>query len=61
MDSKVRFEGLGPYHLPAAQEVCATGQLNNGVTITFLLDTIGDGRELSAVNVQINACCADAL
>jgi hypothetical protein len=38
MGSKVRFEGLGPYHLPAAQEVCATAQLNNGVTITFLLD-----------------------
>ena len=52
---KVRFEGIGPFHLPIAQDASATGHLNNGVTVTFLLDTGGGGKELSAVNVQINA------
>jgi hypothetical protein len=55
MDSKVRFEGIGPFHLPVAQDASATGHLNNGVTVTFLLDTGGSGKELSAVNIQINA------
>ena len=50
-NSKVRFEGIGPFHLPIAQDASATGHLNNGVTVTFLLDT-------SAVNVQINADAA---
>jgi hypothetical protein len=55
MDSKVDFEGVGPFHLPVAQDASATGQPNNGVTVTFLLDTEGSGKDLSAVNVQINA------
>ena len=58
MDSKVRFDGMGPFHLLVAQDASATGHLNNGVTITFLLDTGGGGKELSAVNVQINADAA---
>jgi hypothetical protein len=55
MDSKVRFDGVGPFHLPVAQAASATGHLNNGVTVTFLLDAGGGGLDLSAVNVQINA------
>ena len=55
MDSTVRFEGMGPFHLPVAQDASAMGHLNNGVTITFLLDTGGGGKELSGVNVQVNA------
>jgi len=35
MDSKITFEGDGPFHLPTAQQATATGHLNNGVTITF--------------------------
>ena len=59
MDSTVRFAGLGPFHLPVAQDASAKGQLNNGVTVTFLLDTGGGGgNELSAVNVQISADAA---
>jgi hypothetical protein len=58
MDSKVRFEGMGPFHLPVAQEASATGQLNKGVTVTFLVDTGGGGKEMSAVIVQINADAA---
>jgi hypothetical protein len=58
MDNKVRFEGTGPFHLPVAQEASATGHLDNGVTVTFLVDVGGDGKELSAVNVQINADAA---
>jgi hypothetical protein len=58
MDSKVRFEGMGPFHLPIAQEASATGQLNKGVTVTFLVDTGGGGKEMSAVIVQINADAA---
>jgi hypothetical protein len=54
-NSKVRFEGIGPFHLPSAQDASATGHFNNGVTVTFLLDTGGGGKELSAVNVQITA------
>ena len=55
MESTVRFDGIGPFHLPVAEDASATGQLNTGVTVTFLLDTEGSGKELSAVNVQINA------
>ena len=55
MDSKVRFEGIGPFHLPVAEDASATGQLNNGVTVTFLLDAGRGGKDLSAVNVQITA------
>ena len=55
MDSKVRFEGIGPFHLPAAQDVPAMGHLNVGVTLTFLLDTGGGGTETSAVNVKVDA------
>jgi len=58
MDGKVRFEGLGPFQLPVAQEASATGYLDRGVTVTFLLDTGGGGKELSAVNVQSNADAA---
>jgi len=55
MDGNVRFEGRGPFQLPVAQEASATGHLDKGVTVTFLLDTGGGGKEMSAVNVQINA------
>ena len=55
MESTVRFEGMGSFHLPVAQDASATGHLNNGVTVTFLLDTGGGGKELSAVNVKVNA------
>ena len=58
MDGQVRFEGMGPFQLPVAQEASATGHRNKGVTITFMLDTAGGGKELSAVNVQINADAA---
>jgi len=58
MDGNVRFEGIGPFHLPIAQDASATGQLNNGVTPTFLFDTGGGGNQVSAVNVQINADAA---
>ncbi len=58
MNSTVRFEGVGPFHLPVAQDASATGQPNSGVTVTFLLDVGGGGKELSAVNVQINADAA---
>ena len=58
MEGNVRLEGIGPFHLPVAQDASATGQLNNGVTITFLLDTEGCGNQVSAVNVQINADAA---
>ena len=58
MDSKVHFEGIGPFLLPVAQDASAAGHLNNGVTVTFLLDTGGGGTDLSAVNVQINADAA---
>jgi hypothetical protein len=54
MDGKVRFEGMGPFQLPVAQEASATGHLDKGVTVTFLLNT-GGGQDLSAVNVRINA------
>ena len=57
MDGTVRFEGSGPFHLPIAQDASATGRLNNGVTVTFMLDT-GGGKELSAVNMQIDADAA---
>jgi hypothetical protein len=58
MDSSVRFEGIGPFHLPVAQDASATGQLDNGVTVTLLIDAGGVGKELSAVNPQINADAA---
>jgi hypothetical protein len=58
MEANVRFEGIGPFHLPVAQDASATGQLDNRVTITFLLDTEGGGNQVSAVNVQINADAA---
>ena len=58
MDSKVQFEGVGPFHLPVAQDASATGHLNNGVTVTFLLDAGGGGKDLSAINVQITADAA---
>jgi hypothetical protein len=58
MDGQVRFEGMGPFQLPVAQEASATGHRNKGVTITFMLDTAGGGKELSAVNVQINSDAA---
>jgi hypothetical protein len=35
MDSSVRFEGIGPFHLPVAQDASATGRLDNGVTVTL--------------------------
>ena len=56
MDSNVRFDGIGPFHLPVALDAFATGHLNSGVTVTFMLDT--GCKELSAVNVQINADAA---
>ena len=55
MDGKVRFEGTGPFQLPVAHEVSATGHFEKGVTVTFLLDTGGGGKEMSSVNVVINA------
>ena len=55
MDGKVRFEGIGPFQLPVAQDASATGHLDKGVTVTFLLDTRSSDKEMSAVNVQINA------
>ena len=55
MDGKVRFEGMGPFQLPVAQDASATGHLDKGVTVTFLLDTGSSDKEMSAVNVQINA------
>ena len=55
MDGKVRFEGAGPFQLPVAQDASATGHLDKGVTVTFLLDTGSSDKEMSAVNVQINA------
>ena len=55
MDGKVRFEGMGPFQLPVAQDASATGHLNKGVTVTFLLDTGSSDKEMSAVNVEINA------
>ena len=58
MDGKVRFEGMGPFRLPVAHDATATGHLDKGVTVTFLLDTGGGGKEMSAVNVQINADAA---
>ena len=58
MDGQVRFEGMGPFQLPVAQEASATGHCDKGVTVTFMLDTAGGGKELSAVNVQINADAA---
>jgi hypothetical protein len=58
MDGQVRFEGMGPFQLPVAQAASATGHRKKGVTITFMLDTAGGGKELSAVNVQINADAA---
>ena len=55
MDGKVRFEGMGPFQLPVAQDASATGHLDKGVTVTFLLDTGSSDKQISAVNVQINA------
>jgi hypothetical protein len=55
MDGKVRFEGMGPFQLPVAQDASATGHLDKGVTVTFLLDTGISDKQMSAVNVQINA------
>ena len=55
MDGKVRFEGMGPFQLPVAQDASATGHLNKGVTVTFLLDTGSSDKEMSAVNVEISA------
>lgn len=55
MDGKVRFEGIGPFQLPVAQDASATGHLDKGVTVTFLLDTGSSDKEMSAVNVEINA------
>ena len=59
MGSKVRFEGIGLFLLSVAQEASATGHLNNGVTVSFMLDA-GGGKHLSAVNVQITADCSAA-
>ena len=36
MDSTVRFEGMGPFHLPVAQDASATGHLNNGVNVSSM-------------------------
>ena len=47
-------KGVGPFHLPVAEDASATGHLHNGVTVTFLLNTGAGGTDLSAVNVQIN-------
>ena len=55
MDGKVRFEGMGPFQLPVARDASATGHLNKGVTVTFLLDTGSSDKEMSAVNVEISA------
>ena len=55
MDGKVRFEGMGPFQLPVAKDASATGHLEKGVTVTFLLDTGSSDKAISAVNVQINA------
>ena len=55
MDGRVRFEGMGPFQLPVAQDASATGHLDKGVTVTFLLDTGSSDKQMSAVNVQINA------
>jgi hypothetical protein len=33
-ESRVRFEGPGPFSLPVAQRATATGHPNNGVTMT---------------------------
>ena len=55
MDGKVCFEGMAPFELPVAFRRHPRGHLDKGVTVTFLLDTVGGGKELSAVNVQINA------
>jgi hypothetical protein len=55
MDTKVAFEGRGPYRLPDAQRVSASGSLNEGITITFLADVHGSGNELAGINVRIPA------
>ena len=55
MDGKARLEGMGPFQLPVAQDASATGHLDKGVTVTFLLDTGSSDKEMSAVNVEINA------
>jgi hypothetical protein len=33
MDGKVRFEGVGPFQLPVAQDASARGHLDKGVTV----------------------------
>jgi hypothetical protein len=35
MDSAIRFEGLGPFHLPTAQSATTVAHTNNGVTAVF--------------------------
>ena len=35
MESRVIFEGPGPFHLPVAQRASAEGHTNNGITLTL--------------------------
>jgi len=63
MDSRVIFEGPGPFALPTAQQATADGHTSNGVTLT-LFCSLGAaagaslGREPEPISVQMTSAVA---
>ena len=67
MESKVIFEGPGPFHLPVAQEATATGNSNNGVTLKvycLVLEResgVQQRKEAEPIGIQMASHVAEAL
>ena len=52
-ESKVTYQGPGPFHLPVVQNATATGNQKNGVTMTLRAFLPERERELESVNAQM--------